>query len=140
MKKRKIGGTPSKTKKTKKKSMKGRLTKHQMKTPPPPPSPPKGILQTLSNMLFGPPPPPSSTKSPSPKKKSEKKTLKAPTPPKKLKTPESMKKNPNYKKLQDIIAKELNIVKRNGKYLYVSNKEESNHNKKTKNLYKSLYV
>ena len=128
--KKKYGGSP--LKKTKKKSLKGRLTRHRKKTPSPPPP---TLFQNLTTFLFGPP-----SKPPSPPKSKSKKTFKVPTPPKKLKTPESMKKNPNYKKLQDIIAKELNIVKRNGKYLYVNKKEESNHNKKTKNLYKSLYA
>jgi hypothetical protein len=109
------GGSPPK--KTKKKSMKGRLTRHRKPTPP---SPPK----TLYEMIFGKAP-----KQPKPLK---------PSPPKK--TIKEMKKDPNYKKLSKIIAKEMKIPISEGNFVYKQNSnEKKRHDTKTTNLYNALY-
>jgi len=109
------GGSPPK--KTKRKRMKGRLTRHRKPTPPTPPSPPK----TLYEMIFG--------KAPKPPK---------PSPPKK--NSKEMKKDPNYKKLSKIIAKEMKIPISQGNYVYKQNSnEQKRHDTKTQNLYNALY-
>jgi len=119
----KKGGTPPK--KTKRKSLKGRLTRHRKPTPPKqptPPSPPRSIYEWLFGR--GPKPP---TKPPTP-----------PTPPKK--NSKEMKKDPNYRKLSKVIAREMDIPTSHGKFVYKQNSnEKKRHDIKTKNLYNSLY-
>ena len=91
----KKGGTPPK--KTKRKSLKGRLTRHRKPTPPKPPTPPK-------------------------------------------KNSKEMKKDPNYRKLSKVIAREMDIPTSHGKFVYKQNSnEKKRHDIKTKNLYNSLY-
>ena len=113
------GGTPPK--KTKRKSMKGRLTRHIEPTP----SPPRSIYEWLFGR--GPKPP-----------------TKPPTPPKPMslskKNSKEMKKDPNYNKLSKVIAREMKIPTSHGKFVYKQNsKEKQRHDTKTKNLYNALY-
>jgi len=118
----KKGGSPPK--KTKRKSLKGRLTRHRKPTPPPPPSPPRTVYEWLFGKGPKPPTPPHKHKPPSLSKKNSK----------------EMKKDPNYNKLSKAIAREMEIPTAQGKFVYKQNsKEKQRHDTKTKNLYNALY-
>jgi hypothetical protein len=109
------GGTSPK--KSKRKSMKGRLIRHRKSTPPPPPSPPRSIYEWLFGR--GPKPP-----TPSPPNKNSK----------------DINKDPNYEKLSKVIAREMKIPTAHGEFVYKQNsKEKQRHHTKTKNLYNALY-